>query len=83
MARFGGEEFSIICMGSEADHIYDLMENLRIEFENQRYDFMEDTITISIGISTWKLGWTAEELFENADSAMYVAKANGKNQTKQ
>ena len=79
MARFGGEEFSIICMGSEVDHIYDLMENLRIEFENQRYDFMEDTITISIGISTWELGWTAEELFENADAAMYVAKANGKN----
>jgi len=56
MARFGGEEFSIICMRSEADHVYDLMENLRIEFENQRYDFMEDTITISIGISTWKSG---------------------------
>jgi len=79
LSRFGGEEFSIIFTDCEIDTAYEFLENIRIAFEKQRYDFTEETVTISIGMARWQSGWTAEELFNLADAAMYVAKANGKN----
>jgi diguanylate cyclase (GGDEF)-like protein len=81
IARYGGEEFAIIFSGNELNHGIDLLETLRVAFETQKYGFMEDKITISIGIAIWKQGWTSEQLFEAADTAMYSSKSNGKNRT--
>ncbi|MGB8451965.1 MAG: GGDEF domain-containing protein [Anaerocolumna sp.] len=81
IARYGGEEFAIIFSGNELNHGIDLLEKLRIAFESQKYSFMEDKITISIGIAEWRQGWTSEQLFEAADSAMYSSKSGGKNRT--
>jgi len=53
-----------------------------MEFEKQKYDFMDDVITLSIGMAIWQSEWTAEELFDNADTAMYDSKKKGKNKTK-
>jgi diguanylate cyclase (GGDEF)-like protein len=82
IARYGGEEFAIIFTEDEIKHGFNLLEDLRMEFETQKYSFMEDNITISIGIAIWRLGWTSEQLFEAADMAMYTSKSDGKNRTK-
>lgn len=81
MARFGGEEFAIIFTAEEADSSYEFLEELRENFQNQRYGFWDESITISIGVGTWSPGIGVENLFELADSAMYFAKLSGKNTT--
>ncbi|MEG1901594.1 MAG: GGDEF domain-containing protein [Clostridium sp.] len=77
-ARFGGEEFAIIFRMNlaQADR---WMEELRLKFASQRYDFMGGRVTISIGIAVWEEGFTDEQLFINADTAMYYSKQHGKN----
>ncbi|MDF2541575.1 MAG: hypothetical protein K0S47_1293 [Herbinix sp.] len=82
IARYGGEEFAIIFSTNELSHGIELLEKHRTEFEAQNYNFMKEKITISIGIALWQPGWTAEQIFEAADSAMYTSKLNGKNRTK-
>jgi len=79
IARYGGEEFVIILSEEELVNGIGLLEEFRKAFELQKYSFMKETITISIGIATWKQGWTSEQLFEAADAAMYSSKSAGKN----
>lgn len=79
MSRFGGEEFAIIFSENETASAIDFCEKLRQQFEDLRYDFMEDVLTVSIGIAFWRPECNSIELFENADAAMYSAKNNGKN----
>jgi len=81
MARFGGEEFAIIFRDEKTGTAFDFLENLRIKFSELKYTFVQDTITISIGLAVWKSGCTPEELFDHADTAMYASKAAGKNRT--
>ena len=49
--------------------------------EEQRYDWMEKAVTLSIGVATFpKVGAVDYEgLFQLADQAMYKAKVSGKN----
>jgi diguanylate cyclase (GGDEF)-like protein len=79
IARYGGEEFAIIFSEKDLGQVSTRLEDLRCSFEKQRYDFMEDKITISIGIAAWKQGLTSEQIFEAADNAMYASKMEGKN----
>jgi len=79
LSRFGGEEFSVIFTDCDVDTAYSFLEDIRNAFEKQRYNFTDDTLTISIGMARWQSGWTAEELFNHADAAMYISKAKGKN----
>lgn len=78
-ARFGGEEFAIIFTESQVDQAGEFLEKLRKEFAGIKYPFTDEVVTISIGIATWQAGWSVENLFDNADSAMYTAKSIGKN----
>ncbi|MDD3204674.1 MAG: GGDEF domain-containing protein [Lachnospiraceae bacterium] len=77
--RYGGEEFSLVFKELEISEVYRRMEKLRKEIEEQTY-ITNVHITISIGIAEYKSGMTAQELFDNADKAMYLAKKNGRNQ---
>lgn len=79
LSRFGGEEFAIIFNGYNELYAYEFLEKLRIKFEKQKFNFSNDIITISAGIALWKPGLDANELFNNADTAMYAAKTSGKN----
>jgi diguanylate cyclase (GGDEF)-like protein/PAS domain S-box-containing protein len=80
LARFGGDEFVIVCDGmAEAD--VELLgarvaEAVRAPFA---LDGREVTVTVSGGIATAGAGCDAESLLRNADAAMYQAKARGRN----
>ena len=80
MARFGGEEFVILFTGLEAGCAISFLEDFRKEFKDQKYEFTDGPITVSIGLAFWKHGLTSEDLFNKADEAMYRAKSKGKNQ---
>ncbi len=82
LVRFGGDEFVIICQGvAVPDGIADLSERVKVCFKapfkvesNQLY------LSCSIGVSVYPDdGNSSEELLKHADTAMYKAKANGKN----
>lgn len=79
ISRFGGEEFSIIFTKIGMDKAVSLLEGLRSSFEKRKYEFMDEKVTISIGIAEWRKGWTADQLFEASDNAMYISKNSGKN----
>lgn len=80
--RYGGEEIVIIVQNYSADYAYQLAENLRVSFSEQRYDFApERTITFSCGLATLHIKQSTKEWLQNSDNALYEAKRHGKNQT--
>jgi diguanylate cyclase (GGDEF)-like protein len=82
VSRWGGDEFILLLTNllKEEDVIpivNKCLEALEIEFSLDHYKLR---ITSSVGISFYpKNGETADELLKNADSAMYYAKAAGRN----
>ncbi len=76
-ARYGGEEFTIILPETSHDHAFAFAERLRcIVME-------KFPTTISIGIATcMNASVSPETLLKEADRALYAAKREGKNRTR-
>ncbi len=86
LCKFGGDEFVIIAKKLDKKSALSAAERLRkaiieYNFKNAEYQ-PEGRITISLGISTFPYdGKTVKELLTKADTAMYMAKAMGRNRT--
>lgn len=83
VARLGGDEFAIIINNlKRADDAAIVAENIITKLGNcYKIDGNEVYTNTSIGIAVYPdAGETAVELVKNADTAMYSAKRNGKNQ---
>ena len=79
-ARWGGEEFVLLLRNAGCEEAFGVGEKIRILLENS--DFGEvGKVTCSIGITEIQLNDTLESAMERADSAMYQAKTQGRNQT--
>jgi diguanylate cyclase (GGDEF)-like protein len=84
VARYGGEEFTVILPQTDRDDAEVIAERIRETvaknfFQNNR-GRREIHITVSIGGCTYPDGiHTLEQLLEKADSALYRAKAEGRN----
>ena len=81
-SRIGGEEFAIILINTDAKAGKFVAEKLRSSIEKKIFilDDEEINITVSIGITSIDRGINSyEEAYENADKALYIAKAKGKN----
>ncbi|MBH1940129.1 EAL domain-containing protein [Mobilitalea sibirica] len=82
LARIGGDEFIVLTQNIKDTADYeDKIKKIRKVFS---YPFILSTkeyfVTVSIGVAfAPKDGKTSQALIKNVDSAMYVAKANGKN----
>jgi diguanylate cyclase (GGDEF)-like protein/PAS domain S-box-containing protein len=82
VSRLGGDEFVILL--SELDHVEDaviaankVLSALAAPHRVAQHDL---DVTVSIGVSTFPFdGQDAETLIKNADTAMYHAKENGRN----
>jgi diguanylate cyclase (GGDEF)-like protein/PAS domain S-box-containing protein len=82
MARLGGDEFIILLNDLEdAQGAQHIAERIREKLNVPRVVAGNDLfITASIGIVTYPHdGETLEDLLKNADTAMYAAKASGRN----
>lgn len=86
VARFGGEEFTVILPETALAGGVDVAERIRSAIENVRVTLETGEavqITVSIGVVAFPLSGAAprseESLIAEADQALYIAKNNGRN----
>ena len=79
--RYGGEEFLLVLPGMSTEHAVRALDRLRgIIAELDWSAFSPDmSVTISGGVATLKPEETPDILLARADSALYAAKAQGRN----
>lgn len=77
--RFGGEEFIVFLLNTSLDDALNTFNRFRNELE--QFEFSQiGQITVSIGVSRVDASLHSTHLIEQADQALYYAKANGRNQ---
>jgi diguanylate cyclase (GGDEF)-like protein len=83
VARFGGEEFTVILAHTNLEQAKQMAQRVRRAIAEM--DIYVDgggsfTITASIGVAAYpQHGTTVEELIRAADQGLYVAKQEGRN----
>ncbi|MCY1249286.1 Diguanylate cyclase DosC [compost metagenome] len=79
--RYGGEEFLILLSNTCREAAAMVGERLRFAAQSEEYlaDGHRILLTVSLGCSTLLPGESAESLLRRADSALYVAKREGRN----
>ncbi|WP_122665459.1 sensor domain-containing diguanylate cyclase [Pseudomonas viridiflava] len=82
ICRWGGEEFIILLKGTDTANAHDVAEKIRLLAEQHAYIFAGQPlhVTVSIGLSQLRPDDTLQSLIARADSALYRAKQNGRNQ---
>ena len=83
LARFGGEEFTILCRGSDQSGAKIVAERLRRAVEERKFTFggKEIPVTISLGIAAVPESNVSDysAFLAAADKALYEAKRSGRN----
>ena len=81
LARFGGDEFVIVCDGIAADEVTTVPERISASLM-QPFASLEREVTVSasIGVALATDTSDAQTLIRDADVAMYRAKERGRNQ---
>ncbi len=84
VGRYGGEEFAVILPEADPILAVQIADRIRLMVETSPIRAYDEEIraTVSVGISSYpSSASTMEELIEQADQAMYRAKAGGRNKT--
>lgn len=78
--RYGGEEFSILLGNTDEEGALLLAERIRQHVADSpcRIKGEKISITVSVGVSTYRQSDTQQSLAERADQALYAAKTNGR-----
>ncbi len=90
LARFGGEEFTVLLTNTELKQAQTIAERIRghiatIDIEDDNSHCFK--VTISVGVSNWDpekgelrdVNYIQNQLIQNADKAVYQAKNDGRN----
>jgi len=82
VARWGGEEFSILLNSSNNVIAKQVAETIRTNVELLCVEYSQDilNVTVSIGVATYEKENKASELINRAEQCLIKAKQNGKNQ---
>ncbi len=77
-ARYGGEEFILISKATDLENTCAIAETIRAGIESHSFKTIE-SLTVSLGVSTFRSKDTNETWIANADAALYKAKKDGRN----
>ena len=77
LARWGGEEFIVLCPSIGLGEAGELAERLRAGVAARDFG-AAGRLTVSLGVAEYRRGETAGELFGRADAALYRAKEGGR-----
>jgi|APSaa5957512622_1039677.scaffolds.fasta_scaffold62229_2 diguanylate cyclase (GGDEF)-like protein len=84
--RYGGEEFIILLPEISQSVAVNVSERLRKEIENLKiiWKGLELSVTVSIGCTEYLPGYDkqSDSMINRADQALYIAKEEGRNQTR-
>lgn len=80
LARWGGEEFIIVCPNTTKNSAFIVAENLRYLIEDS-FESSKTAVTISLGVTAFENDDDKHTLVERADAALYESKNQGRNQT--
>ena len=75
--RIGGDEFVVLVEGNLESAVR--MSERLLEMLAKESLFIRHNVACSIGIAVWSAGMNQDQLFEQADRALYRAKAAGRN----
>ncbi|HEX5340000.1 MAG TPA: GGDEF domain-containing protein [Gammaproteobacteria bacterium] len=78
LARYGGEEFLVVLPGADQRAAHDLAEQMRAQVESTS---LGATISVGIASCSPSSGMSVAILVNEADTALYQAKAAGRNRT--
>lgn len=78
LARWGGEEFTLLLPHTNKDKAELVLEKIRKSIQNNKLQSVGH-ITISCGLSEVRKGDTVSSLMKRIDDALYHAKENGRN----
>jgi diguanylate cyclase (GGDEF)-like protein/PAS domain S-box-containing protein len=83
VARWGGEEFSVLAEATDERALLETAERVRVLVERSevRFEGVTLPIRVSVGGTLARPDDTPETLFERADRALYAAKTGGRNRT--
>ena len=80
LARFGGEEFVILCHNSDLETAANRAEEMRVKLNQTPMSMLDGKcITASFGVSELVPGDSPTDLFVRADTALIQAKEAGRN----
>ncbi|HVI07097.1 MAG TPA: diguanylate cyclase [Candidatus Binatia bacterium] len=81
VCRFGGEEFGILLTQTTGTHAVTVADKLRKIVAGFQFPGVPRMVTISAGAAAFpEHGTTRDQLVKAADTALYTAKQNGRNQ---
>jgi len=87
-ARVGGEEFALLLPAGRLAEAQNLAEQLRSKIATSRirrggheheHELELERVTLSLGVTQWVRGESANDFFERADRALYASKRSGRN----
>ncbi|MCU7850172.1 MAG: diguanylate cyclase [Candidatus Thiodiazotropha sp. (ex Lucinoma kastoroae)] len=81
LCRYGGEEFALIMPKINLEKAASILDRLRssIETSSIRVGDQSISVSVSMGVSQYSEQSTLDELFKQADHALYQSKKNGRN----
>ena len=81
VAKYGGDEFSVILPQTERDGAMVVAERIRAAIEAHAFPLVQaGQITVSLGLALFPTdGSDVTSLIQAADRALYLAKRNGRN----
>ncbi len=82
VSRYGGEEFVCVLPSADETPAFRRAEQIRSSIESSQLsaDISDRVITVSGGVAMYEDGVTAQELINEADENLYIAKESGRNQ---
>lgn len=84
-SRFGGEEFCVLAIECDAPRLREMCERIRLAIEDMRVPYKDArlAVTASLGCCCLdpELHIGPESYIDMADRALYISKANGRNQS--